>query len=213
MGAPTRARDAEHEANRLAALTASLGRRRLAVTARLERAALELFVERGLDGVSVDDIAAGAGISRRTFYRYFESPADIVGTVFSRAMDGWTQLVGKRPVAEPLLTSFRFADEETLAVPDDAEMLRLALAVMRRSPEAWARVSGPMMARTASAYREIVERRLAVKGQDTTTAGPIAAGLTAIMVHLAERSAREGKVLEPQEFEDALRAFQSMIAE
>ncbi|MBB2772173.1 MULTISPECIES: TetR family transcriptional regulator [Mycolicibacterium] len=38
---------------------------------RLEQAALELYAERGFDGTTVADIADRAGLTERTFFRYF----------------------------------------------------------------------------------------------------------------------------------------------
>ncbi|MCM0622403.1 TetR family transcriptional regulator [Nocardioides bruguierae] len=48
-------------------------RRRLQTEREIALAALALFEERGVDGTTVDDIAAAAGISGRTFFRYFGS--------------------------------------------------------------------------------------------------------------------------------------------
>ncbi|WP_426754855.1 TetR/AcrR family transcriptional regulator [Myxococcus sp. Y35] len=44
----------------------------------LEDAALKLFLERGLDGVTIDDITQAAGVAKGTFYRYFEDKAALV---------------------------------------------------------------------------------------------------------------------------------------
>ena len=46
--------------------------------ARLERAALELFAGRGYDRTTVEDVAAMAGVSARTAFRYFPAKADLV---------------------------------------------------------------------------------------------------------------------------------------
>ncbi len=46
-------------------------------TAAIEKAALEVFQKKGFDETRVEDIAAAAGISRRTFFRYFPSKNDI----------------------------------------------------------------------------------------------------------------------------------------
>ncbi|ROR89372.1 TetR family transcriptional regulator [Nocardioides aurantiacus] len=53
--------------------TALRERRRRQTEREIGDAALELFESRGVDGTTVDDIARAAGISPRTFFRYFPS--------------------------------------------------------------------------------------------------------------------------------------------
>lgn len=53
---------------------------RPAVTSAHELAAVaqRLFVSRGFDETSIEDIATAAGIGRRTFFRYFPTKADVL---------------------------------------------------------------------------------------------------------------------------------------
>ena len=44
----------------------------------LAEAAFELFLERGFERTTVDDIVARAGVGRRSFFRYFPSKEDVV---------------------------------------------------------------------------------------------------------------------------------------
>lgn len=46
--------------------------------ARIEQAALDLFTAQGFEAVTIDEVAETAGISRRTFFRYFGTKADAV---------------------------------------------------------------------------------------------------------------------------------------
>jgi AcrR family transcriptional regulator len=53
-------------------------RKRLETLDRIGAVGLELFVTKGYEATTIDDIAAGAGISRRTFFYYFRSKDDIL---------------------------------------------------------------------------------------------------------------------------------------
>lgn len=63
------------------------GRRPSTSRAELERVALDLFTSRGFDETTVDDIAAAAGIGRRTFFRYYASKNDAVWGDFDVQLD------------------------------------------------------------------------------------------------------------------------------
>lgn len=49
----------------------------------LSDAALRLFLERGLDGVTIDDITQAAGVAKGTFYRYFEDKPALVDALIA----------------------------------------------------------------------------------------------------------------------------------
>ena len=53
-------------------------RTRLAVRDQIARAATALFVSQGFDRTTIDEVAAAAGLSRRSFFRYFETKEDVV---------------------------------------------------------------------------------------------------------------------------------------
>ncbi|BDZ52122.1 hypothetical protein GCM10025867_43630 [Frondihabitans sucicola] len=54
-----------------------IGRQPATSNAQLSHLGLQLFIERGFDATTIDDIASAAGIGRRTFFRYFSSKNDL----------------------------------------------------------------------------------------------------------------------------------------
>jgi AcrR family transcriptional regulator len=62
-----------------ASASASLrDRTRRAMQAEVSAVAFRLFADQGFDGTTVDQIAAEAGLSRTTFFRYFGTKEDVV---------------------------------------------------------------------------------------------------------------------------------------
>ncbi len=59
---------------------------------RLEKAAMELFQERGYTRTTVEDIAARAGLTERTFFRYFADKREVL---FSGSKDLETSIVDR----------------------------------------------------------------------------------------------------------------------
>ena len=53
-------------------------RKRQLVRQEIARAAWLLFAERGYEDTTVEAIARAAGVSRRSFFRYFSSKEDVV---------------------------------------------------------------------------------------------------------------------------------------
>jgi AcrR family transcriptional regulator len=84
-------------------------RHRKRTAADLEEAALELFCAKGFDAVTIDDIAAAADVSRRTFFRYFGSKEDVVLSDHPKRLDELQAALDRRPADEPALTALRNA--------------------------------------------------------------------------------------------------------
>ena len=90
--------------------TPDLRERRRAFTAdEIERVAIELFAARGFAEVTVDDIADAAGISPRTFFRYFPTKAHVVRAHQRRLVDRLVRALAARPPDEGPVTALHEA--------------------------------------------------------------------------------------------------------
>ncbi|GGN85293.1 hypothetical protein GCM10010968_17810 [Agrococcus terreus] len=119
------------------------GRPRASSAATIHEAALELFLERGYDAVSVDDVARRAGVSRGTFFAYCDSKADAL----------WADLDAAIGRAGEALDAAAGA-----AVPALAEALAAAVAPWGAAPPAALRDAAAMGA--AEALRDAAPARL-----------------------------------------------------
>jgi AcrR family transcriptional regulator len=123
-----------------AAAPASQGlreRKKRATRQALSMAAMRLAVERGLENVLVEDIAAAADVSPRTFNNYFGSKYEaICALALDRAMQ-IGEVLRERPAGEDLWTAVRGAVLEiyaaAAAAPDPRLMAGIRLVVS--SPE------------------------------------------------------------------------------
>lgn len=125
--------------------TLATGRaRKKAVTRKtLADAALRLAMERGLDGVTVEDIADAAGVSRRTFSNYFTNKEDAVLAAERERTGVLVALVEARPAEEEPWVALREAIAQLYRdwpVPDVEWMAQLKL--LRRHPSLLARQAG-----------------------------------------------------------------------
>ncbi len=98
--------------------------------ADLEQIALDLFIRHGFTETTLDDIAAAAGIARRTFFGYYSSKNDVVWGDFDALLRGMEDWLAATPVGRPLLATLteavvRFNDLPAEAVP--AHRRRMAL--------------------------------------------------------------------------------------
>jgi mycofactocin system transcriptional regulator len=70
-----------------------LGRRPSTTQDHIADVALDLFAARGFDEVSVDDVAAAAGIARRTLFRYYPTKNAIPWGDFDAHLDHMRELL------------------------------------------------------------------------------------------------------------------------
>lgn len=99
-------------------------RTRRAVQAELLDVAQGLFVQHGYEAVTVEQIATAAGMSKRSFFRYFASKDALVLGKYDRQGDAFAEALAARPVDEaPWVSLRRMFDGvvEYVSDPDRAE--------------------------------------------------------------------------------------------
>ena len=127
----------------------------------LERVALQLFTERGFEQVTIEDIAVTAGISVRTFYRYFPKKEAVLQVQIDRRSDALRAALHARPTDEGSLESLRAA-LHTAVSNEDMVLLRRWNAVIAATPSVLHSVVGGLLLKRNAVIAEFLASRLGV---------------------------------------------------
>jgi AcrR family transcriptional regulator len=145
-----------------------------AVRTRLSEVAIDLFSEYGFDEVTVEQIAAAAGISARSFHRYFRSKEDaVIGDLESlgvKVRDTFSSRPRQEPVWESLRVSLELLLTE-LGVSDERgkrTMLVISSTASLRARNLekhllWARLLTPLVADRLSGGRNTLQAETIVQ--------------------------------------------------
>jgi len=116
------------------AATALQQRKRQLVRQEIAHAAWLLFADRGYEKATVDAIARAAGVSRRTFFRYFSSKEDVVVGTSDAIAEDVLAAFARRPKGEPPLVAIQRAIRPAIeARLSDAAEARAIVSLLRES--------------------------------------------------------------------------------
>jgi len=117
------------------------------------RVAMDLFAQRGFDEVTVDQIAAVAEVSHRTFYRYFATKEELILGSLQQALADVSEAFASRPRTESAIVSIREAVLGLAASYEDsldrdlqrAAVIRATPSLQQRQNERRAAFEGVMI--------------------------------------------------------------------
>lgn len=140
-------------------MTSLRDRRRQQTTHEIETAALNLLAERTFDEVSVDDIAKAAGVSKRTFFRYFASKDDVI-LGYDRWVHGkFLKLLRERPLDEDASKALRNSLlSASRLTPGELEVVLTRAHVLTNAPLLHARSRGERIAHNADVVKALQGR-------------------------------------------------------
>lgn len=110
---------------------------RHAIREEVLRTAWTIFSRQGFEATTIDQIAAAAGMSRRTFFRYFASKDELMIERLVSAGAQIAEMLAARPAGESPWRSLRAAFGEAIAAQDRSPAAARTLGrVLRDEPAA-----------------------------------------------------------------------------
>jgi len=100
-------------------------RKRRQTRERIEEAAMSLFLKRGFDGTTIEDITEAADVSKRSFFDYFPSKEEVVFAWQDSFADSLAAAVAERPADEPAVKVVEEALTSAIMAALDPQSLAL----------------------------------------------------------------------------------------
>jgi TetR/AcrR family transcriptional regulator, regulator of mycofactocin system len=145
----------------------------------LEVVALRLFSDQGFDETTVDQVATAAGVSRRTFFRYFDSKAAVLWNTFDLELVTVKRLLAEAPDERSMMDAIRAAVvTANHHHADDVPELRTRMNLIGSVPALQANATVHYAA-WEQAIAEFVAGRI---GQPAGSLYPLAVGRAALAV-------------------------------
>lgn len=135
-----------------------MGRWQDDVRKRLERAALDLYVENGYAATTVGGIAERAGVTSRTYFRYFPDKREVLFEGAAVLQDAVVLGVGDAPPSAPPLQAALRGIEGADRVFRPREFVRRRAAVIATSDELREREAMKLAALGAAVSEALVRR-------------------------------------------------------
>jgi AcrR family transcriptional regulator len=103
---------------------------------RLERAAMELFIERGFDEATVTEIARRSGLTQRTFFRHFADKREVLFAGAGALQEFMVSAVASAPDSAAPIDAVAAALEAAAGLLQERrEYSRQRMAVIAANPE------------------------------------------------------------------------------
>jgi AcrR family transcriptional regulator len=164
-------------------------RKKRATRQALGTAAMQLAIERGLDNVLVEDIAAAADVSPRTFNNYFASKYEAICALALERAARVGEALRERPAGESLWAAVRAAVLEVYGVASVAPDPRLTAGIrlVTSSPELRGEYLKALSIMQYDLAGIITERSGGAPGADTVIGRALAAAVTAAIQAATEQ--------------------------
>jgi AcrR family transcriptional regulator len=177
---------------------------------RLIKAAITLFDEQGYEATTVAAITEAAGLTKRTFFRYFTDKREVLFNGSRELQDRWIDGIAKAaPELGPMGAVGAGLDEVAALFADRHAFARMRSRIVAANPELQERELIKLQSLSAAIQVALLERGASINA--STLAAQV--GVTVFHVGFAQWVAQEDPTTFRQLMTEALAELQSVVAD